>query len=257
MLRRIRAVWPAAGAILCAVLAAGPVPAQDRAFGLAVPGHLAESGFLDFVLPRFSLKTSVRVTVLPPADAGAHAALGPDKQGRAVFTGQGETWRLAVLDTGNPHVARFSDWLSSDPGQAAVAGFEVDGAAPFGPPEEEETQVVALDLGGDAARGADLSLSLCGRCHVVGDVNRLDGIGSTPSFAVLRTFGDWQRRFTAFYALNPHPSFTQVADVTPPFDPMRPPAIAPVEMSLDQLDDIVAYVAQIPPADLGPPIAHQ
>lgn len=257
MLRRIRAMPLLAGAALGSLLAAGPIPAQERAFGLAVAESLAESGFLDFVLPRFSLKTSIRVTVLAPQDPDAHAALSPQAEGRAVFTGQGETWRLAVLDADNPHVARFSDWLSSDPGQAAVAGFVVDGAALFGPPAEQEREVVALELDGDATRGADLSLSLCGRCHVVGDMNRLDGIGSTPSFAVLRTFGDWQRRFTAFYALNPHPSFTQVEDVTPPFDPMRPPAIAPVEMSLDQLDDIVAYVAQIPPADLGPPIAHQ
>lgn len=254
MLRRIRAISFAA---LCAALAAGPAPAQERAFGLAVPDRLAESGFLDFVLPRFSLKTSVRVTVLPPADAGAHAELSPEAEGRAVFTGPQETWRLAVLDADNPHVARFADWLSSDPGQAAVAGFEVDGEAPFGPPQAREREVVALELEGDASRGAKLSLSLCGRCHVVGEVNRLDGIGSTPSFSLLRGFVDWQRRFTGFYALNPHPSFTQVEDVTPPFDPMRPPAIAPVEMSLDQLDDIVAYVAQIAPADLGAPIEHQ
>ena len=57
--------------------------------------------------------------------------------------------------------------------------------------------------------------------------------------------------------LNPHPAFTQVADVTPPFHEERPPPIIPVEMTLDDLQAILAYVAALEPADLGAPIRHQ
>jgi hypothetical protein len=243
----------------CTTLWAASAAAQGREITLAAPPELVESGFLKFVLPRFSLKTSVRVALVEPGDPAAQAALSadPKAEGRAMFTGLGGNYRLTIRDTGAEHVARFAEWLASDPGQSAIAGFQIDGAAPFGPPAKVERVVAELELDGDAERGATLSLSMCGRCHVVGEVNRLDGIGSTPSFAVLRTFPDWMNRFTGFYALNPHPAFTQVEDVTPPFDPMRPPAISPVEMSLEDLDHIVAYVARIAPADLGAPIQAQ
>lgn len=257
--KSLRNTCTAAVVWLLALGAVLPAAAESRSFNLAAPPELSESGFLKFVLPRFSLKTSIRITVVLPGDPAANAELSVEPVGgaRAAFTGLGATYHLVRLEPENEHVARFQEWLASDPGQSAIAGFKIDGTAPFGPPARVERVVAELELDGDADRGAKLSLTMCGRCHVVGDVNRLDGIGSTPSFPVLRTFPDWQNRFTAFYALNPHPAFTQVADVTPPFDPMHPPAIAPVELSLEELDDIVAFVARITPADLGSPIQHQ
>ena len=66
----------------------------------------------------------------------------------------------------------------------------------------------------DYAPGEKLTLLHCGRCHVVSERNRFGGIGSTPSFAALRGAADWEERFRAFYALNPHPAFTQIPDVT-------------------------------------------
>ena len=92
---------------------------------------------------------------------------------------------------------------------------------------------------------------------MIGQINRLDGIGSTPSFAVLRALGDWDARFQSFYTLRPHPAFTQVEDVTEPFDPQRPPPIAPLEMTLDDLNEILAYVEAIEAADLGAPLQFQ
>jgi hypothetical protein len=79
----------------------------------------------------------------------------------------------------------------------------------------------------------------------------------TPSFALLRTFSDWQDRFSTFYVRNPHPSFTQVIDITPPFARNLPPAIVPLEITQDELDSILAYVATILPADLGAPLQNQ
>ena len=110
---------------------------------------------------------------------------------------------------------------------------------------------------GEAGRGADWAVGAWGRGHVVGEVNRMNGMGSTPSFAVLRSLDDWLERFLAFYALNPHPSFTIIPDVTEPFDETRPSPISPVTLTLEELENIVAYTATMDPADLGSPIAHQ
>ena len=103
----------------------------------------------------------------------------------------------------------------------------------------------------DFAPGEKLTLAHCGRCHVVNERNRYGGIGSTPSFAALRTVADWEDRFQAFYALNPHPAFTQVAGVTPPFVPERPSPIHPVELTPDEIEAIIEFTRTIAPKDLG------
>ena len=109
----------------------------------------------------------------------------------------------------------------------------------------------------DVAEGEALSLTLCGRCHVVNEKNRMNGIGSTPSFAVLRSMPDWEERFSAFYVLRPHGSFTQIEDVTLPFDETLPPPIAPIEMTLEDLEAIMRFATVMAPADLGAAIQSQ
>jgi len=59
----------------------------------------------------------------------------------------------------------------------------------------------------------------------------------------------------AFFAEAPHPSFTHVIDVTEPFTPERPSHIAPVEITLEDLDAITAFVATMEPKDLGAQVA--
>ena len=117
----------------------------------------------------------------------------------------------------------------------------------------KEVEVVQV-LTGDAALGEKVALTQCGRCHVVNETNRMNAIGSTPSFALMRTFSDWQERFETFFILKPHPAFTQVAEITEPFPDHLPSPIAPVEVTLDEIDAITAYVSSIEPADLGAPI---
>lgn len=237
--------WIALAAALGAALPATAEEA-DRSFRLAVPPVLAESGLLDYILPRFSLKTATRITVVGPGEP-ADASFG--SEGRPAFEGPERSWSLSV--GGDPDARAFSDWLGKETGRAAVAGFEVDGAAPFAPAARSETVVAGPDLEGDAERGQRLALLRCGRCHVVGPANRMKAIGSTPSFGVLRTFPDWLDRFRSFYALNPHPAFTAIEEVTPPFAADRPPTIVPLELTLDELDDILAYVGALAPAELG------
>ena len=103
----------------------------------------------------------------------------------------------------------------------------------------------------DYAPGEKLTLFNCGRCHVVSDKDRMGGIDSTPSFAVLRTIEDWEDRMKAFWTFRPHPAFTQIAGVTDPFAEDRPAHIHPITLTLDELAVIIKYARTIEPADLG------
>lgn len=232
----------------------GPSAADDRLVRLSVPEVLVESGLMKFMLPRFSLKTQVRVQIVAPGDP-AEAALGAD--GTPVFTGAGRTWALAVLATDHPGTVRFADWITSEVGQRAITGFQRDGSPVFTLPVTEAAAVEMASYDGDPEEGRRLSIAQCGRCHVSTAEDRMRGIGSTPSFFVLRSLEDWEHRFSAFYTLKPHPAFTQVREVTDPFPADRPPPIVPVEITLDDLDAILAYVSRLEPADLGAPLQHQ
>ncbi|SFN58209.1 hypothetical protein SAMN04487859_105116 [Roseovarius lutimaris] len=228
--------------------------ADERLFRLSAPEALIASGVLDYLRPRFSLKTGVRIEIVAPG-AEAEIALG-NAEGRAVFIGEGATWRMQLRST-HAGAARFADWLTSEIGQRTLTSYEVEGRAPFSLPEAKDEAEVALVFEGNAVQGKALSLRHCGRCHVVSHENRMNAIGSTPSFAVLRALPNWAARFQGFFALNPHPAFTQVADITEPFAAHRPPPIVPVEITVDDLEAILAYVSGVVPADLGAPIEHQ
>lgn len=116
----------------------------------------------------------------------------------------------------------------------------------------------ALPPGGPAADdwapGEKLAYLNCGRCHVIGERNRMGGIGSTPSFASLRADADWEERMRAFYTLNPHPAFSQVDGVTPPFDPARPSPIHPLRLTRQEIEVIIDYARTVAPKDLGAPV---
>ncbi|MBE0452596.1 hypothetical protein [Roseovarius autotrophicus] len=242
--------WLALGLALMWPLAAG---ADERRFRLAAPEVLIESGLLGYILPRFSLKSGVRIEVVPEG-AEAEAGLGT-QAGSAVFVGEGATWRLRLAGD-HPGAARFAEWIGSEIGQRTVTGFEVAGVAPFSLPEAEEQEETGPVFNGDAVEGRQVAQAQCGRCHVV-DPDRRGGIGSTPSFGALRTLADWDARFQSFYTLKPHPAFTRVIGVTAPFAEHLPPAIVPIEVTPEELESILTYVAGMVPADLGAPVQIQ
>ena len=115
--------------------------------------------------------------------------------------------------------------------------------------------VVIFDLpaiaGEDWAPGEKLTFVNCGRCHVIGERNRMGGISSTPSFMAIRAREGWEENTRSFWALNPHPAFTQIESVTEPFPVNRPSPIHPIRLTLDEVDEIVGYMRSIEPADLG------
>lgn len=244
-------------AFICLVLLILPIrgEAQERTLRLVVPEALQATGLPKYLLPRFSLKTAIRIELVGKDDL-PDLALNVDGNGAPVFQEPNALWHLQVLkDT--PDVQRFVDWLGSDVGTRTITGFQPEGVALFARPLVEKTEVIVAKITGDAVLGEKLSLANCGRCHVINETNRMKAIGSTPSFALLRTFDDWNSRFQSFYVLKPHPAFTQVKDVTDPFDPARPSPIVPLKVTTDDIDAILAYVATIPPADLGAPLQSQ
>lgn len=249
MVRILLSIW--------LVICAGTALAQQdaREFDMQITPELAETGLLDYILPRFALKNARRARVVN-ADTNADAVIGPMRDGaRPVFARQGVTYGV-TLRGDNGAAAAFVDWILTEAGQRSVADFVPDDGVPFGPVEI----VIApaeINFDGDVDAGAQLAAHHCGRCHRVSPQGRGIGIGSTPSFMALRALPDWGDRFTRFYALNPHPAFMLIAEVSLPFDPQRPPAIVPVLLTLDEVAAIQAYAATIPPADLGAPIPHQ
>lgn len=242
-------------AILC-LLPLGSAVAQDKEFTLQAAPELIDSGLVKFLVPRFSMKTQVRVNVVPLDAPRADAVQLAPGSGTLVLARDGTDYLLTVPE-GDADATRFGDWLAGEVGQRTVASFVPETGAPFEPVADRPAPKQTLDMSVDISKGIELSLLHCGRCHVIGPQNKMNGIDSTPSFGVLRNLSDWERRFETFYVLNPHPSFTQIEDVTPAFDPERPPPIVPVEMTLEDLEEILAFVARMDPADLGAPIRHQ
>ena len=250
----------------------GHAPAQGKTFTLATEEELAATGLLKFVVPRFALKHGIRPEILTgdPATLAASADLviaergtalalveaGTATGGRSVFHTEGDNgtaYAMALVpeSPNAAHATRFADWLTGEIGQRTVASFEADGQPRFIPGALAVAAPKAAEPTGDASEGERLAHYHCGRCHVVSDRNRMGGIGSTPSFAALRAIPGWEDKFLAFWSANPHPSFTQVYGVTEPFDPNHPPHIAPVEITLEDIEAIYAYAATIPPKNLG------
>lgn len=245
--------------VVCVCLALAVLPgvvnAQDKGFRLAVPDALVSTGFLEYLLPRFSLKTAVRITRVAESET-AELVLNAVGRGEPVFQGPDSLWYLEQ-SAETAATSKFLDWLASDVGSRTIVGFQPEGVPLFALPPVEKTEEAVRVLTGDPVKGEELSLRNCGRCHVVNETNRMKAIGSTPSFGLIRTLEGWETRFETFYILKPHPSFTQVVGVTQPFDPARPPAIVPLQMTLKDIEDILAFVTNIQPADLGAPLQTQ
>jgi mono/diheme cytochrome c family protein len=228
---------------------------QEAGFGLSSPTALQESGFLRFLLPRFSLKTGIRIAL--EAD-NPEATISTDS-GWPLMEGLGQIYYLQITEATSPKrekAQRFAAWLDSDIGRRTIAQFELDGRQIFAPIETLRAAEAATIFDGNATRGEEFSFTNCGRCHVVGDRNRMKGIGSTPSFPVLRSLPDWEERFSTFYARIPHPSLVQLEGVSEPFNPAFPPVNQPLRLTLDQLEDILTFVSGITPADLGAPLVE-
>ncbi|MDU8942057.1 hypothetical protein [Ovoidimarina sediminis] len=252
--------------------------AEGKTFVLAVDGVVAETGLVDYILPRFALKHGVRPSLLtgdPDALIEEAEALILTAEGasRLLDAGRADRRKAAFFKETEPsrsyvivlvpeaenraHAEQFADWLTGEIGQRTVATFEAPDGSAFIPGAIKVAAPPIPEPEGDAMEGDRLAHFHCGRCHVVSEKNRMDGIGSTPSFAAIRSRENWRDLFQAFWSANPHPSFTQVEGLTEPFDPDFPPHIAPIEITLEDIEAIFAYAATIRPKDLGAPISQR
>ncbi len=276
----IRAIALALTALLLLGLLALPAPvrAQGATLNLGVSEDLEVSGMARHLAPRFGMRANTRVTVVP-ADADAlerllregavDAVLAPAdvvealmadgllRRAASAFRSEGEAALNYVISRpadgpNDDRAAAFQDWLTGTVGRNTIEGFS--GPVVYAPGTVEVERAAAVLPDGDAAVGADLALAHCGRCHRIDERNRFGGLSNTPSFAALRTQEVWLEKFTTFWLLNPHPSFTQIEGLTQPFDPERPPSLHPVFLTPDEVDAIVAFTATIDPIDLGAPL---
>lgn len=96
---------------------------------------------------------------------------------------------------------------------------------------------------GDREKGREIARQHCARCHVIGDHDRMGGIGSTPSFPLLRRMDDWRERFGTFYNRRPHPVHVRVEGIRSWTN--LPPNAKPFTITQDNVDDILAFVEAI------------
>lgn len=102
---------------------------------------------------------------------------------------------------------------------------------------------------GNAGAGRKIAATHCTRCHVVGDINPTGGISSTPSFQLLvRRRPDYKERFQTFFARRPHPAFLSLKGVGR-LRPDLPPNAQPVELSDQDVADMLAFIETLRPKD--------
>jgi mono/diheme cytochrome c family protein len=130
---------------------------------------------------------------------------------------------------------------------AALAGVRTAQAQIEDEPDHPENlQILPTDAArGDPVEGRKVARLHCTRCHVVGDLNPMGGIGSTPSFQFLAKREDYAERFSTFYVRRPHPVFTRIDGIDPWTD--QPSHVATFEITPQQVDDILAYVETLRP----------
>jgi len=239
--------------IFVMALMSGAAHAQDKEITMVSDPELEASGLWSYVLPRFKLKTGIKVHVVYGAGGlNGDVLMQRDGTTPVMVREDGLEFR-ATLNSPSPHAKRFMKWLVSEVGQRTISAFRQNTLQVFFPTVVEVFEDV-VPLEGNILIGEETAISKCGRCHVISERNKYGGIDSTPSFGALRTLKDWQEKFRVFWTLNPHPSFTQIAGVTEPFDPAYPPHIYPIYLTVKEVSDIGAYMQTIPPKDLGPPL---
>ncbi|QHQ35285.1 c-type cytochrome [Algicella marina] len=212
---------------------------------ISAPDELVATGVFDYILPRFRLKTQIPVAIAGDGDISV-----AERANGGVFEWDGRSWGLlGTAETDSAAV--FAEWLRSEVGQNTLTAFQPDGTQIFFAPEIDAISEDEVVFEGDEMAGDRLAHQHCGRCHVVSERNRMGGISSTPSFGAMKNFSDWEGKFAGFFTLNPHPSFTQIEGFTEPFPEGLPPAIAPILLTEEEYNAILAYVSSIPVKDLG------
>ncbi len=220
------------------------------------PDELRMIEFDKHILPRFKFKTQI-ILKASENETVFDASIGIIPDGEPVFSDLNNfVYKFEIVTSDQEKIKkmnRFISWLKSSSGISAIEGFSIDGSPAFkAVPRQEELKKEQV-FEGDSASGLAISQKHCKRCHVV-DSNAFAGIDSSPSFHAMKSFEDWEERFRAFWTVSPHLNVISISEVYEAGSKSVPVTIAPIELSLEQVDDILAYVASIKPKDLGKPI---
>lgn len=106
---------------------------------------------------------------------------------------------------------------------------------------------LAAHAEGSIEEGREIAAKHCTRCHVVGDINPTGGISSTPSFQLLvKRRPDYKDRFQTFFVRRPHPAFLWLESLGR-IRPDLPPNAEPVELTEDDVRDILAFIETLKP----------
>ena len=102
---------------------------------------------------------------------------------------------------------------------------------------------------GDIGKGRTIAADHCMRCHVVGNLNKFGGIGSTPSFQLIAGMKDGMERFQTFYARRPHPNFVRLPNL-PRFS-KAPPYAIPFTVTEASIENLIAFVKTLKVRDVN------
>jgi hypothetical protein len=231
-----------------------PLDADAKNLTLSAEPSVPE-GLLDYIMPRFTLKTRIR---FERVDSGGDLRFraGPDASAPAVFdviNGPSIFLVASPEFEDRSEVTAFRDWLRSEPGRAALTDFRMNDEAAVIPAAMQEVVAAPVTIIGDAETGRALSLSHCRRCHKVDRADKYSGLDNSPSFHAMRSFEDWFIRFSRFYAVSPHKALIIVEGSGITKDPSLI-SMQPIRLSVAEVNDIVAFVYGLEPLDLGQPI---
>ena len=228
----------------------------NGAFGLSLSHEtVIPSELVQYVIPRFSLKTRIRFDLVESAGDIQLVTGRPETGAEVLKMVSGETVYITAVGGAveSSDYRTFVDWLVSEPGRATIADFELDGRQIAIPTAADEAAPIEMVIVGNLDHGRELSRDHCRRCHKVDRADKYAGIDNAPSFHAMRSFDDWHIRFSTFYAVSPHKALISVegsgieknrALIT----------IAPIDLQMDDVNDIVAFVHSLTPLDLGKPI---
>ena len=223
---------------------------------MKLPAELVNLGFDKFLFSRFKFRSQISIRSSTLEDI-IDAELGVIDSGIEVFSDlNGVAYRLRVVTDDavlKEKLNKFETWLLRGPGADVIEDFSFDGVPLFVKMPEVVQEIEEIQLSGNVRKGKELARVHCKRCHVVDD-NAYSGIGSTPSFHAMKSRASWFERFSAFWTVNPHVSIISVEDLFEAGSDNSPVPIVPVNLRLEDIDDILAYVNSIEAKDLGSPI---
>ena len=115
-------------AVAVAGVAADPAVSQIKTTTLLVTPEVQDTGVVKFMLPRFTLKHGVRVTVVDEGDASGSLIADGDT---VVFSRGGTNYGLTVHVSDDPHMSTLAAWLTGDVGRRTILSFKQDGLTQF------------------------------------------------------------------------------------------------------------------------------